>query len=409
MEICTLYTHETDLVKMLPRLRDHFGHQAVSVDGTANDWQSITVISGKKLFRKGSTLTITKRQRIEPGYQLQRSDDEVVANLSGMYNFVQARPAANKELQRLLLAKIETINSEVNFTAEPAFTGEMRAAIMDLAQDLDAFFFSGGNAIFDTTVQGFWDKTGALLLDVNGHSTATHLAVNIHAKYFHTPEQESAPSAEAASRKDRSLALLQASGIHSLASLPVIADSTQASIRSVKEVTERVSVLAAVNTVAFGYFDSGDIIIYLKENDLWDKTTDAEKNFLADPTEEQKKRETWKCEDIWVLLWALNIVPELGSMDALCNLDMAPEAAFPFRGTGTAAATFLSQPHSLRPASEILDANDLYYRANWACTDARIKGMQAPAHPGIVYERHYALNWLIGYRNQPWDYVTCDT
>jgi uncharacterized protein DUF4272 len=28
---------------------------------------------------------------------------------------------------------------------------------------------------------------------------------------------------------------------------------------------------------------------------------------------------------------------------------------------------------------------------------------------GVVYERHYALNWLIGYMGREWDDVTTDT
>ncbi|HEY9047600.1 MAG TPA: DUF4272 domain-containing protein, partial [Ohtaekwangia sp.] len=45
-----------------------------------------------------------------------------------------------------------------------------------------------------------------------------------------------------------------------------------------------------------------------------------------------------------------------------------------------------------------------------ACVDARIN--QRPieeVHPSVVYERHYALNWLINYMDQPWDDVSCDT
>ena len=30
-------------------------------------------------------------------------------------------------------------------------------------------------------------------------------------------------------------------------------------------------------------------------------------------------------------------------------------------------------------------------------------------YSGVVMERHYALNWLIGYSDQEWDDVTTDT
>ena len=52
----------------------------------------------------------------------------------------------------------------------------------------------------------------------------------------------------------------------------------------------------------------------------------------------------------------------------------------------------------------------LYYRFNWACVDERINGREIEGiNPGIVYEKQYALNWLINYMDQDRDYVTCDT
>ncbi len=65
----------------------------------------------------------------------------------------------------------------------------------------------------------------------------------------------------------------------------------------------------------------------------------------------------------------------------------------------------------LRSTEAILDQLDLVYRMNWACVDARIKGEEPGGNlmPGVVYERHYALNWLINYQNQDWDYISTDT
>lgn len=183
MENCTLYTHEVDMGKVLARMRAHFEASSLSVNGNDSNWDSITAVSGKKLLRKGHTLTITYRQRAVPGYTLERSEEPIVVNLHGMYAFVQQLPADNPGLKERLLAKIPTINTEVVIKAEPSFNGGMRAAVMELAYEMDAIFFSEGNVIFNTDVQGFWDKTGALLLDVNGHSTATNLTVSINAKY----------------------------------------------------------------------------------------------------------------------------------------------------------------------------------------------------------------------------------
>ncbi|QJB39263.1 DUF4272 domain-containing protein [Chitinophaga oryzae] len=406
MENCTLYTHEVDMGKVLTRMRAHFDASALNVNGQEDNWESITVVSKKRRLRKGNTITITYRQRSVPGYTLEHSDEPIIVNLHGMYAFVQQIDAENQELKRLLLGKIPTVNTEIAIKAEPSFNGDLRSAVMELAYELDAFFFSEGNSIFNTDVQGFWDKTGALLLDVNGHSTATNLTVNIEAKYF---DSQTPPSAEALERKARSLQQLQVMGVRSSAMLPPIVDETAAVIRTPEEVAQRVAILTVVNGVAFGHLQPQDVISYLQKNQLWEHATPDEKKFLHHPTEEEKTKATWKCESIWVLLWALGLLPELGYMTDLCNLDMVPEEVFPFRGLAGDLTPFFEKATTLRPAAAILDANDLYYRAHWSCVDARLKSEEAPVHPGVVYERHYALNWLINYRNQPWDSVTCDT
>lgn len=74
------------------------------------------------------------------------------------------------------------------------------------------------------------------------------------------------------------------------------------------------------------------------------------------------------------------------------------------------AAEFIADSR-LRPIADILDQADLIYRYYWAVTDARLKGQQSPAglDRGVIYERHYALNWLIGYNEKAWDNITTDT
>jgi len=65
----------------------------------------------------------------------------------------------------------------------------------------------------------------------------------------------------------------------------------------------------------------------------------------------------------------------------------------------------------LRPAEEIYDANEGIYQMHWAVRDARLNDKPVPNgyDAGVVQERHYALNWLIGYSGQDWDDVSTDT
>jgi Domain of unknown function (DUF4272) len=78
--------------------------------------------------------------------------------------------------------------------------------------------------------------------------------------------------------------------------------------------------------------------------------------------------------------------------------------------SGTTTARFI-EDSELRPIGDILDQVDLIYRYHWAVRNARLKGQQIPADldPGVTEERHYALNWLIGYLEQAWDDVSTDT
>jgi hypothetical protein len=108
-------------------------------------------------------------------------------------------------------------------------------------------------------------------------------------------------------------------------------------------------------------------------------------------------------------MWALKKVDALGFPDELCDLsDISPED-YPL-GQEKDPNDFINAAKETRSKSEILDASDFYYRLDWACVDARINGREFDdANPGVVYERHYALNWLINYMDEEWDDITCDT
>ena len=65
----------------------------------------------------------------------------------------------------------------------------------------------------------------------------------------------------------------------------------------------------------------------------------------------------------------------------------------------------------LRPKSTIMDKSDLIYRLHWATRQAEIDGQSPPGglDPEIIYEWHYAINWITKYGDADWDDVTTDT
>jgi hypothetical protein len=128
----------------------------------------------------------------------------------------------------------------------------------------------------------------------------------------------------------------------------------------------------------------------------------------SSPDSEYRKWEcdiTWRYESLWVLLWALGFVAKLPYPSTQCNANVVNDIFNEY-----SIEEFFDYPIT-RSHSDILDQADLHYRYHWAVTDARIRGDAVPAllEPSVVFERHYALNWLIGYQGQEWDDITTDT
>jgi hypothetical protein len=210
-------------------------------------------------------------------------------------------------------------------------------------------------------------------------------------------------------RKERTEKILKKRGIKINFHLPNVEMEKDTHLRTPEEVAMRVTLLAVTNLVAFHQITGEEAIEFLQKYNLWAEATPKEKDFLSDPTEEKKNKESWKCEAIWTLLWALKGIDDLGFPDEMCDLNQIPSDRYPVSPEKDPKG-FISRMKEMRSKTEILDQTDFYYRTNWACVDARINGLEMNAvNPGIVYERQYALNWLVHYMDQEWDDVTCDT
>lgn len=210
-------------------------------------------------------------------------------------------------------------------------------------------------------------------------------------------------------RKERTEKFLKSKGVKINYNLPHIESEEETTLRTPKEIAQRVSILATTNMVAFNNIQAGEAIEYLKKYNLWEFVTPDEKSFLENPTDEKKNQETWKSEGIWTLMWALNIVEDLEYPNEMCDLNKIPFEKYPI-GQDKDPNIFINSITKSRTKTEILDANDLYYRIDWTCVDARVNGHELNVlNSGVVYERHYALNWLVNYMEQEWDDISTDT
>lgn len=188
--------------------------------------------------------------------------------------------------------------------------------------------------------------------------------------------------------------------------LPPIKDETGALQRTKDEIALRAMSLLMVAVKGEG-LEQKIVDSVIQKYGLLKHLTPNERAFIENPspTKHEKIQFLWRYEAAWVLLWSLGYVSELGVPKDICDVP----AAVSFMQERT-REKFIANS-KLRPISEILDQSDLIYRYHWAVVDARINNRPTPASldPGVVMERHYALNWLIGYMGQKWDDVTTDT
>jgi hypothetical protein len=209
---------------------------------------------------------------------------------------------------------------------------------------------------------------------------------------------------EAADRKRRSVAVLKREGVPFIEHLPAIESAAETTLRPVEEVALRAITLGVVATKG----QTGDQRLTTALVDRFRVRGALSPKELAfvehpEPSQHDRIQFTWRYECHAVLFWALGFIKALPRPDRVVNVaEIAPILADRGRDRFIAEA-------NLRPVAEILDATDLIYRYHWAVTDARINGRPAPAglDPGVVMERHYALNWLVG--GEDWDDVATHT
>ena len=212
-------------------------------------------------------------------------------------------------------------------------------------------------------------------------------------------------SEEANARKARSEAVLLRKQIPINKHLPVI-ETSEARLRSKPEIAYRSLALLAAALKAEG-LEQHIFERVLSKYALAPYFTSKESAFIEQqsPSEKERAQFAWRYEAAWVLLWALSYIENIGEPSAICDV---PKAVSIMRDRST--EQFIAEA-SLRSLAQVLDETDLIYRYHWAAVDARINGKPCPegVDLGVVYERHYALNWLIGYLDQAWDDVTTDT
>ncbi|RVT58288.1 DUF4272 domain-containing protein [Niallia taxi] len=188
--------------------------------------------------------------------------------------------------------------------------------------------------------------------------------------------------------------------------LPYVEAERDVLIRSRVEIINRIIPLAITAAKALEAPDEylAEAVEEFQANNLF---TDEERQFMESATtnEQDKINYSWKLESIWVLLWSVGLVPELNSPAKTCDVDLLFDVVL------NSSKDDLINKASVKQKSIILDELDFIYRAHWSVRNAQLHGTDIPAalDEGVVYERHYAFNWLVHYMDQEWEEISTDT
>ena len=217
-------------------------------------------------------------------------------------------------------------------------------------------------------------------------------------------------------RRDQSWQVLREKSIYVPINYPFLESGRHTQIRTPQEIAERAAALLMVSLYSE---------CMLSENQTRDQASDFiqelmdemgknvfspnEKKYLKSrsPRKSRQIEFSWQYECLAVMEWALGLTPELPFPNKTCDVSKAVELLKDCHSIEDIVK--ISNPRSKK---ELLDACDLIFCLDWACTDARIHKLPMPAgmDGSVVMERHKALNWLINADNAAdWDDVKTNT
>jgi hypothetical protein len=200
---------------------------------------------------------------------------------------------------------------------------------------------------------------------------------------------------------------LKSHNIPVLPTLPLVEDHTEAKFRKEVVIARRCVILYGLINVGHKARKAEDMVAFFKKHHLWSDVSPSEQEYLLgkDVTDQQNTNMIWRMESLNVLLWALGHFDVLPLPTQICD-------SSDYKNLPDIESHPLNwiQNSRLRNTEDILNEADLIYRIHWATTEARLKNIPMPfnLNNDVVYERHYALNWLIMYA-EDWDEISTDT
>jgi hypothetical protein len=239
-----------------------------------------------------------------------------------------------------------------------------------------------------------WNKVDAFLRKVEIRRTGVpRIVVPVSAQSKIEDQSElTQAEREALARKKRSEARLRAERVPINPNLPWIETKDEFKLRPKEEIAYRSLALTVIAAKTSGLFQP-KVENAVKHLGLESHFTPRERKFIHDtwPSDDEWNAFSWCGEAAWPLYWVLGYVDKLDRPTH--TVGDLPQAVHAVQDHG--AGPYIEGAR-LRSFDEVLDETDLIYRYHWAVRDAYLHGRDIPAglNPGVVQERHHALNWL---------------
>lgn len=368
----------------------------------------------KEITSEDGHLTLTLADDTDISFTInhqQNKPDFIASHTAGMAQYFSQVETPLAEIKENVLQQIRVFNCVTGITFDVNEDEDRTSYIINclfaVANDVNGFLLYPSMQLFT--------KEGKLLFSVTGESQLTEFIPIGNADLLdgHRPEEAQVDT----ERRLRSIALLEARDIPYMEHLPSEVFESEVRMKSREEMVKRAAALFAVAVYsevmlsenagreeAVFYFNKMDELYGVKSY-----LTPNETEYINthDPEEQECVQYVWRYECCGVLLWAAGVVDDLAYPSEIIDVPVLAAIFWQHKGIND----LLGKGYA-RPETEILDAADLTMRYDWACVEARIHGKEAPASldTGIVVERHYAFNWIIGANGgADWDDIQPNT
>jgi hypothetical protein len=313
------------------------------------------------------------------------ADPALAEHLRGFSGWVNSVSSGEMTQTRYhVLRHIEKVRNHVSLLVHPADMERFAA----WAREANAIAFFPNGFICD--------PSGAVLLSPGGADDHAKAAVPYP------------PSAQ--QRKARTEDLLANRSLKAASSLPPVIAESEVVLRSATTIAERIMALFAVavraeTLTSKSPMASDEILLRVGLSDH--ELSPDERKFIVDrtPTKKDVVHFGWCYECAFTLAWAVGVIDKLPFPGATCDVELIAQKLLKLGKNGLQAAA------QLRPVTEILDSLDLHQRLHWIVRQAQVDKKKVPGglEPGVILERHRALNWLVQFEGAQWDDVDTPT